>query len=366
MRKSRNSTVELLRIISMLMILGLHYIAPTVGGGLNTSHPGNQTLLRIAESFCIPSVNVFVLISGYYLVSRRTTGLRKAVELYLVMVLLDLALLLLGALLGFCALDRRNLLIALVPFAYGQHWFLETYILLLLFLPFLNLLIERLSKQAHTLLICLQLLVFSVWPSFLPSDPLADNGYGLTNFITMYLIGAWLRNYALFPKTRKARLLAALAWLLSTGLIIVSNRIPYLQSRCWRYCYLFAISAAAALFLLFLNLPETRSRTVNLISGACFDVYIAHAFLLIQPFVYETVMQIPRFRELPVMPLHFLLCILLQFAAFTLLGLLRQALWNPSLGRLLGSSRLLKAEQAWEERAFSSPSSDPPERSGNS
>lgn len=351
-QNQRNSTLELLRILAMCMILGLHYIAPTVGGALDTANSTNRAILHVLESFCIPSVNVFVLISGYFLISRRTTGLRKAVELYLIMVILDIALLFFGVLTGECAITFHNVVLALVPFAYGQHWFLETYILLLLFLPFLNLLIDRLGQKAHALLIGVQLLIFSLWPSFLPSSPLTDNGYGLTNFITMYLIAAYLRKHVVFRGKKKTALLAALVWLGSVAAIAVSSFIPYLRSAAWRYCYLFAISAATALFILFLNLPEFHSGLVNLISGTTFDVYITHAFVLLQPLVYQKLMQIPRFRDLPLMPLHFLICIILQFVVFSLLGLLRTLIWKPTVGRLLARSRLLAAEQAWEEQAF--------------
>lgn len=352
MKKSRNSTLEFLRILSMCMILGLHYIAPTVGGALNTVSPTNRAILHVLESFCIPSVNVFVLISGYFLLSQQTTGLRKAVELYLIMAVLDVALLIFGVLIGECAFSKSNLLLAPIPFAYGQHWFLETYILLLLFLPFLNLMIERLGKKGHALLLGIQLLIFSVWPSFFPNSPLTDNGYGLTNFITLYLIAAYLRKHVAFRNKRRAAWLAAAGWLVSSALIAVSSFVPYLSGAAWRYCYLFAITAAVSLFILFLNLPQTHSKTVNLVAGATFDVYLTHAFILLQPFVYQKLMRIPQYRDLSVMPLHFVICILLQFALFSLLGLLRQVIWKPTVGRLLDRSRLLTAEQAWEKEIF--------------
>lgn len=345
----RNSTLELLRILSMFMILGLHYIAPQIGGGLQTTVPANLLFLHVAESACIPAVNVFVLISGYFLCEKKTTGLRKAVELYLVMVVIDLALLLFGVLHGDCIFSFRALAISLVPFAFGQHWFLETYILLLLFLPFLNLLLERLSQSAHALLIGIQMLIFSLWPSFLPSSPLTDNGYGLTNFITVYLIAAYLRRHVHFRNQKASAVFGLLGWLFSVAIIAVSSYIPYLQSQAWRYCYLFAITASVGIFVFFLNLPAFFNRAVNLISSTVFDIYIAHAFVLLQPFVYEELMKIPKYRDSAFLPLHFILCVMLQFLVFSIMGLLRRMLWKPTAGRILSKSLILQREEAWEQ-----------------
>lgn len=67
MRSKRNSTLEVLRIISMMMVIGLHYMNVRIGGGLNTERIFNKISDHIIESICITSVNIFVLISGYFI-----------------------------------------------------------------------------------------------------------------------------------------------------------------------------------------------------------------------------------------------------------------------------------------------------------
>ena len=85
MNKQRNSTLELLRVLSMIGVLGLHYMNKSIGGGLNATLPYNVVLTHFLESICITSVNVFILISGYFMIYQKTTGLRKAIDLYLVL-----------------------------------------------------------------------------------------------------------------------------------------------------------------------------------------------------------------------------------------------------------------------------------------
>lgn len=64
---NRDSNFELLRVISMLMVLGLH--ANFIALGEPTAeyvdaNPIGAFLRYINEALCIVSVNVFVLISG--------------------------------------------------------------------------------------------------------------------------------------------------------------------------------------------------------------------------------------------------------------------------------------------------------------
>ena len=66
--KKRNPSFELLRIISMLMILTLHYNARAdVLLHLGVPAGAVNIFANIMESFAITGVNVYVLISGYFL-----------------------------------------------------------------------------------------------------------------------------------------------------------------------------------------------------------------------------------------------------------------------------------------------------------
>ena len=69
-KKSRNSNVELLRIISMLLIVSFHCVCHN---GLRTYD--NMPFIYISSvllgSWGIFGVDVFVIISAYYLVEQR-------------------------------------------------------------------------------------------------------------------------------------------------------------------------------------------------------------------------------------------------------------------------------------------------------
>ena len=227
----RNSTLEILRIISMIMVVGLHYMNRSIGGGLNTELEANIVSSHILESICITSVNVFVLISGYFMQSTKTTGLKKAIDLYLIMLFYNLLSFSIAVVTKQYQFSIRELILAFIPFFTGLKWFLETYIILLLIAPFINKLLNSLNKKSHALLILIQIMFFSIWPSFFPSAPILDGGYGITNFITLYFISSYIRKYISFHGNRKTCSVSLAVFIGSCSVITISSFLPYFSQR---------------------------------------------------------------------------------------------------------------------------------------
>ena len=86
MKKERNSSIELLRIISMIMIILLHFLGGTGYIGIIEEGTKNYYLTNILESLAIVGVNVFVLISSYFLINSNKVKLRKVIDLLLIMI----------------------------------------------------------------------------------------------------------------------------------------------------------------------------------------------------------------------------------------------------------------------------------------
>jgi len=350
MKNSRNSTLEILRIISMMMVIGLHYMNKTIGGGFNTELPVNIISSHILESICITSVNVFVLISGYFMLSAKTTGLKKAIDLYLVMLFYNLSCFGIATAAGQYPFSVRGLFFAFFPFFAGMKWFLETYIILLLIAPFINKLLNGLNKKAHGFLILIQIMLFSIWPSFFPGAPILDGGYGITNFITLYFIASYIRKYISFQHKKKTRFIAFTVFVVSCLVITVSSFLTYFNQRAWDYCYIFNILASTALFVFFLNMPKTNLKIVNTIAGTTFGVYILHSMLYFQPLIYHSILHTELYYNSEYQTVHFLLCIVLLFTVCAIIDYCRQRIWNVTVKKALDKSRLIKMENDWEKR----------------
>ena len=146
--KSRDSSIELLRIISMFMIV-MHHFA--IHGGFSFAAQ-TLTVPRFWYSFIImggkTGVNIFVLISGYFLINDRY----KFPKLKNVLKLLGQVLfysVIFTAIFGFLGLKKitRTLLIeTFLPVTYGSYWFASAYVVLYLLHPFINVLLLKLKN----------------------------------------------------------------------------------------------------------------------------------------------------------------------------------------------------------------------------
>ena len=325
-KNKRNSNHELLRILATLMVLGLHYLKGIVGGGgldpLNTSSI-NFLISEVLESLCIPAVNIFILITGYYSYQSNKIKINRAVELYLITIFYGIVFLVLNG-----TVTVRNLIYSIVPFLKGEAWFVETYIILLLIIPFLNKIVNNISKKGMAYGIAIQLVLFSFWPTFLPSSPVLDGGYGITNFILLYFIGAFIGKYSI--RVNK--------WIL----IFVEVICVILMSKnniWWSYCSLFCISSATAIFLLFTDIKSFNNKIINYIAGYCFSVYIIHSDPNIVIFWYRTLIRTDLFWKSEWFIMHFFLSILLLFGICIMIDIIRKLVFKYTIYIFLKRNR---------------------------
>ena len=106
-------------------------------------------LAWLLESFCIVAVNVYMLISGYFL-SVSSFRPSRLVQLWLQVWSYSIAIGLLGALTGVMeetAFDTHFLLTLLFPISMDHYWFLTAYFFLYLLLPFLGTAVRHMTKR---------------------------------------------------------------------------------------------------------------------------------------------------------------------------------------------------------------------------
>lgn len=219
--KARNSNHELLRLISMYMIILIHanmYLGSFYTGDLWHAFNG------MVNGICNIGVTCFILISGYYGVK---FDFHKLVKLECMMIsysLLEtgiLYFLLPGQMQGTVLLEQ--LVKSLLPFLSRKYWFYSCYVCLILFSGYIEKLIENLSQEEFKRLLILSFCLFSVLPTFFYFEIVPDNGKGLVQMIMVYMIGRYIRKYrdVTIPGKRAAALLVLL-WIING----VSHEFP--------------------------------------------------------------------------------------------------------------------------------------------
>ena len=191
MNQQRYSNIELLRIVAMLMVIWGHYY---LKGGFpdDSSMSASKLLMQFLGSWSKIAVDIFVIISGYFLVTQKFRW-NKLVKFSCCTYFWSLATL--GAALILLNLDvSKSMIMKAVNPLIPLNWFARAYLILYIIFPLLNKLIIYVSKKKLAIIIGVLTIVFYIVPTI---RGVALGGYlnSLFMFSNMYFIGAYLRLY---------------------------------------------------------------------------------------------------------------------------------------------------------------------------
>lgn len=336
----RKSNFELLRIISMLMIIGLHYFGNCNANELLGRDSNNYYVYYIIQSLFICSVNVFVLITGYFSVNEVFIKMRKIVVLLIDVIFWGAIGYFVLISLGLDVFNFKEFIKNCIPFIVGRLWFLKVYIILVLLIPFINILIKNISKSNFKALIIICTILFSVWPSFFPHPPVTDSGFGIIQFIYLYLIAAYIRIHLTnYPKP----IICLLGYLISAYIIyfIMVNEIGY----SWSYNYLFVIIESIFLFLLFAQFTF-KSKIINNFASSSFVVYLIHSCESFMVIIYDWIFDSKNaiFTNSFVFLLNFILCLFIFYLFGYVLDNIKQFLFKKFVNNLIDKLKLSSIE----------------------
>lgn len=315
-RVTRLTSIELLRILAIFGVIIQHYnldiAVPAFGRALfYVEHKTlNEIFLYFLESLSVCAVDLFVLISGYFSCTLTKRSAIKPIKLLFQVVIFNYISWIKHIILGDAIISVGHLIKLLVPCSY----FVTIYTALYFVSPFINVGLKKFNEKTFRKMIIIIFLLFSVEPciydfitnytgrnfnglctiSFLSGS---GSGYTFVNFMLMYLIGAFLRNFTV--QTTKLKL--------CLGIIFTTILIT-----CWQYFLPDSVSAigdayhnplvilnAALIFLLFRNMSLKQSLLINRLSAASFTVFLSHS-LFMQYFDIKAAVA----RPLPLLLLH--------------------------------------------------------------
>ena len=326
----RKSGIELLRLVSMFLILSLHvnflaFDRPSASDF--GSFPATSFLRVFLESIAIVGVDVFVLISGWFGI--RPKARRLASLLFQTTFFCCLAYEV-GLLFGvrYSSWDVLGYLVFLGP----QNWFLRSYLLLYAASPVLEAFVSTTSEKKFRLVLAVFFGFQTVYGWLFPGAEYFEvfrNGYSPLSFVGLYLLARYIRVFRPRFACRSRCSDFFLYFLLST----ITATTSMFQALCqWPGIDFFAYNSplvvAASVFLfLFFAKWNFASQIVNSVAQSSLAVYLLH----IHPSVCRTlfipiaisILQRPAIE--PILILPFLLSV---FAVAVLLDRVRLVLWT--------------------------------------
>lgn len=304
--KKRMANYELLRLVSMMMVVVLHFLSHS-DRLLAVEHPigGVRLLGSLIEAFCLVAVNTFVMLSGYLGVNGNFR-IGKAFSLYLQILfyslLIPLVLTLLGAPTEIKTKGFYGLIQYVFPIEAEHYWFATSYFLLYLISPALNAAVRHLPKKKFQVMLAGLLLLFcgvkSVVPVYFPTDHF---GYDLPWFICVYLTAAYFSLYG-FPWKKRGWLIYVVSCLLGFGINLLcyfpAQRVEaaaYYFTVPYHYNFIFNLTGAVGLFFAFSCIKIKGGKGAELLcrlGTLSFGIYLLHEHIDLRDRWYEWIQRL--------------------------------------------------------------------------
>lgn len=191
--KRINYGIEFGRILTMIMVMALHILLQ--GGLLKSSalFSIHGQILIFMEYFLLVAVNVFGMISGFVMVNGQYK-VKRLVLLWLQVVFYSYLILVVVS--PFYHLNMRLIITSLLPTMSNQYWYFNSYLVMFLFIPYLNKGIKLLSKKDLGKAIVFMFLILSVFSSVTGSEKFyVNSGYSPIWLMFLYIVGAYVKLY---------------------------------------------------------------------------------------------------------------------------------------------------------------------------
>lgn len=298
----RQSNIELLRIVSMLLVLLIHvslnaFSYPVMGDLIE--NPVSNIGLLYVESLSVVCVIVFVLISGWFGIQPKVKSLAT---LLFQVCFFQILVYIFAIILGYSTFSVDTALRTI-----KLNWFIDAYLLLYIISPILNAYIEKVSSiQLRNMVRAYFVMLVCGWVF---STQQYVCGYTTLLFIGLYLLARYVRLYKNNAIQKKSCSYFFYCFLLLTLLNVLILLLPifvklvgfgsfehlysYLANKV--FSYVSPIVTLQSLMLLVgfhrftphsLFCVESRvSICVNWIASSCFAVYLIHT----HPIVFEDV-----------------------------------------------------------------------------
>ena len=307
----RQSNLELLRIVAMLMVILVHYAGH--GGGRLVPLPDGAVYgldLYFGEWFQKTQaialnaggqigVNIFFLISGYFLCTTTFKTERLLKTLAQVFFYSAVMVFMLTAF-GIMEFPREEWFKIFFPVMNNQYWFATAYVLLYLVSPFFNIVVKNATQKQFLWLLAVLVTMSSVVPTIVG---LNEPYYML--FVVLYFIAAYIRIYGLtIMKKPLGAFLAYIAVYFGICVAMVWKHltfdgtaeakdavVDYMSTGHKLWC----LAASVLLFLAFKNLKIKNNKVINLLAGASFGVYLIHDNKYFRRFLWDNIVQTEKY-----------------------------------------------------------------------
>lgn len=326
-KKIRYSNLEILRIISMLLILLHHFYYNNIS--LDYSNlTVNQFLVQFLSTGGKIGVNCFVIITGYFMIQSKFK-LRKMLKLMGQVWIYSIVGLIIASLVFDINIGIKDIIKCIFPIIYNNYWFITTYIIIYVFSDYINKFLKSISKKQYIYLLLILIFIWTILPTFM------NGKIGFSDidwFLLLYMIGAYIRLYKEninkdFKKRTKIVLTISIC-LSVISVVILDMLYNKLNFNPLHFALpmnqILPVLISICLFILFLNYKCSNNKIINKIASCTLGVYLIHTHILLRDIIWIKIFKVNEFINLPYVVLYEILVVIIIFIICTLIDYIRQ------------------------------------------
>lgn len=352
-QKERNSNYEMLRILSMLLIVMSHCdeifgLSDLYGDTLGV-YKMITDWLHIGGQI---GVGCFLLISGYFMVDKKI-DLKKILKIWgevvfytiLIWIIWIIYQLISGDFDWISAADEISY--ALFPVLSGHYWFITAYIILMILSPYINILLQALTKTQYQAFLASCIIILVLLRGGIPGILAGMFEGRMYPVILMYIIAGYIKRFVAMEAGSFFKhiciafsfyILMFMSFYMITywGLKLKDNSILDMKYFYRELNSPFTVIVCVELFIGFGSLKEQYNKTINTIAGATLGVYLLHSNRLLEKGLH---ILFPLYKEQnPILLiLYSLFAVLIIYFMGTVIDLIRkksvEKIWLRFLNR---------------------------------
>lgn len=307
-KKSRNSNLEILRIISIVMIV-MHHYAIYSGFEFENTITANRVIVNFFQMFGKVGVCLFIIISGYFY-DKSKFKLKKLVKLLLQIFIYAIIGLGIGIIIHSEKVSLLNAVKSILPTTFGLYWFASCYVLIYIFTPLFKKIIDNISKKDFKILLTLMIIIWGII-AFVPKTKTFFNEF--IWLIAIYFIGAYIKKYNCnIFKSNKARVFVTILVVIIMNIIMLvlemlSIKISILSKKVYYFNDTnspFVLILTVLIFNIFKNLNIKNNNIINKVASTMFGIYLIHENVFLRDIIWKQLIQGSKYINSPMLILN--------------------------------------------------------------
>ena len=294
----RESSFEVMRTVAMFFIVVYHCLTHGLGGsyGFSISQPVSLLNLTFADLllvFSSISVNLYIMVSGYFLADQEFKPSR-IVRTWLNALFYSVAFTMLFMSLSKVPFSLIQFGKSFFPISTDTYWFVTQYIGLLILSPFLGCLVRQLSyRQYMGLLIGGAFLCLALIPDFpFGKRYHVAHGNSLWSFAYLFMVAGFIRHHLQRVPMRKLLISIVLIVLLTMASeLFIGRQNDGVHLYWFNYNALpFVLSVLMFVFFKQIRISETGVwRVMVNVAPYTFGIYLVHDHLMVREWLWKTI-----------------------------------------------------------------------------